>query len=109
MPYAREGLIDQLFDSSIKLIYVSIICLSNYKNSLDRFEGLTDRSRLPGRFSADRGVRFVQYRRGYLLLGKFKEVSHFAEQRGLRGDLQDTLQDRLEHDTEYAGEFGQAP
>lgn len=25
MPYAREGLIDQLFDSSIKLIYVSII------------------------------------------------------------------------------------
>lgn len=25
MPYAREGLIDQLFDSSIKLLYVSIL------------------------------------------------------------------------------------
>lgn len=37
MPYAREGLIDQLFDSSIKLIYVSIITLSNYviRRSID--------------------------------------------------------------------------
>lgn len=86
----REGGIDR---SIVRLVHkidirqYNKIKISNYI----WFETFIDRTCSPGRFSADRGVRLFEYRRGYLLLGKFKEVSDSAEQRGLRGDLEDTL------------------
>lgn len=86
----REGGIDRSivrFVHKIDIRQYNKIKISNYI----WFETFIDRTCSPGRFSADRGVRLFEYRRGYLLLGKFKEVSDSAEQRGLRGDLEDTL------------------